>query len=450
MKTPFHITKNSSRCELLMPTEIREILRLAQINHLEVIPLIQTFGHMEFVLKHKEFAHLREIPMYPNSLNPHREESHQLLHAMIRQVMELHPGLRWLHIGSDEVYYLGEGEESKKYFSKNGHTVEDLFICHLKKVASHVVSTYPGVKLISWDDMLRGASAQKLTGGVEGDSTILIVMCLEKLDAWHFSLCCFLSWLDSGVTKLVEPMIWDYTPNLDVENRVALIEKYSQSGFQKIWLASAFKGATGTSQQLTLSDITWKTTNVGYRWYRRYPMIFCRDWPSLAGRVLCELLPVGIPSLAVCLQTLKNGAYSDQVAASVQNVLGMSSLDTENYTCEASGSFPGSDVLILITQILFFLKAPTQEFLERNRFVMARFTEREKTMIHPIMVQQIEPEAVSLLSNWTLLLGDLQAALLKIFPDVTVDEWIEEHLMPYYVQLQQLVQDLNTALENQT
>ncbi|XP_073415800.1 hexosaminidase D isoform X1 [Dendrobates tinctorius] len=408
------------------PQEIREILRLAQINHLEVIPLIQTFGHMEFVLKHKEFAHLREIPMYPNSLNPHRKESHQLLHAMIRQMMELHPGLRWLHIGSDEVYYLGEGEESKNFFSENGQTVEDLFICHLKKVASHVVSTYPGVKLISWDDMLRGASAQKLT--------------------------------DSGVTKLVEPMIWDYTPNLDVDNRVALIEKYSQSGFQKIWLASAFKGATGTSQQLTLighhlenhkrwlevvqkisHDILQGVAITGWQRYDHFS-------------VLCELLPVGIPSLAVCLVTLKNGAYSEQVAASVQNVLGMSSLDTENYTCEASGSFPGSDVLILITQILFFLKAPTQEFLERNRFVMGWFSSfhRKRKMIHPIMVQQIEPEAVSLLSNWTLLLGDLQAALLKIFPDVAVDEWMEEHLMPYYVQLQQLVQDLNTALENQT
>ncbi|KAG9467867.1 hypothetical protein GDO78_014135 [Eleutherodactylus coqui] len=146
------------------PQEIREILRLAQMSNLEVIPLLQTFGHMEFVLKHKEFAHLREMPMYPNSLNPHKEESHQLLHVIIRQVMELHPGVRWLHIGSDEVYYLGEGEESKKYLSESGQAVEDLFMCHLKKVAAHVVSTYPGIKPIAWDDMLRGASAQTLTG----------------------------------------------------------------------------------------------------------------------------------------------------------------------------------------------------------------------------------------------------------------------------------------------
>ncbi|XP_056406471.1 hexosaminidase D [Hyla sarda] len=408
------------------PQEIQEILMLAQVNRLEVIPLIQTFGHMEFVLKHKEFAHLREVPTYPNSLNPHREESHQLLHGMIRQMMEHHPGIRWLHIGSDEVYYLGEGEESKKILSENGWAVEDLFMCHLKKVAAHVVSTYPGVRPIAWDDMLRPASAQTLT--------------------------------DSGLAQLVEPMIWDYTPNLDVDNRVALIEKYSQSGFQKIWLASAFKGATGASQQLTHIGHHLQNHKRWLQVIRRIPQdtlqgVAITGWQRYDHfSVLCELLPVGIPSLAVCLQMLKHGSYSEQVAACIQDILGMSHLDTENYSSEASGSFPGSDVLILITQVLFHLKTPTQEFLERNRFVSGWFSpfHRKRKMIHPIMVQQIEPEAVSLLSNWALVLGDLHAALLKIFPAVTVDEWMEEYSMPYYVQLQELVEDLNTALENQT
>ncbi|XP_075702596.1 hexosaminidase D isoform X1 [Rhinoderma darwinii] len=407
------------------PQEIREILRLAQVNHLEVIPLIQTYGHMEFVLKHKEFSPLREVLMYPNSLNPHKEESHRLLHVMIRQVLELHPGVRWLHIGSDEVYFLGEGEESKKYLSENGLTVEDLFMCHLKKVAAHVVSSYPGVKPIAWDDMLRGASAQTLK--------------------------------ESGVAELVEPMIWDYTSNLEVDNRVALIEKYSQCGFQKIWLASAFKGATGACQQLTQIEHHLENHRRWLQVIQRIPNntiqgVAITGWQRYDHfSVLCELLPVGIPSLAVCLQTLKNGSYTEQVATSVQDILGMSHLDTENFSSEASGSFPGSDVLRLITQVIFLLKTQTQEFLEKNQFVTGWFSafHRKRKMVHPIMVQQIEPEAVSLLSSWTSVLGDLHAALLKIFPAVTVEEWIEENSLPY-LQLQELVQDLNTTMENQT
>lgn len=55
------------------------------------------------MLKHKEFAHLREMRMFPNTLNPHKEESRVLVKAMIDHVMALHEDLKWFHIGCDEV-----------------------------------------------------------------------------------------------------------------------------------------------------------------------------------------------------------------------------------------------------------------------------------------------------------------------------------------------------------
>lgn len=57
----------------------------------------------QFVLKHSAFAHLREVAPFPNTLNPHEAESLALVGAMIDQVLELHGGARWLHIGCDEV-----------------------------------------------------------------------------------------------------------------------------------------------------------------------------------------------------------------------------------------------------------------------------------------------------------------------------------------------------------
>lgn len=39
--------------------QVKEILQYAEDLKLEVIPLIQTFGHMEFALKHKELAEMR-------------------------------------------------------------------------------------------------------------------------------------------------------------------------------------------------------------------------------------------------------------------------------------------------------------------------------------------------------------------------------------------------------
>lgn len=57
----------------------------------------------QFVLKHEALAHLREVALFPNTLNPHEAESLALVSAMVDQVMELHPGARWLHVGCDEV-----------------------------------------------------------------------------------------------------------------------------------------------------------------------------------------------------------------------------------------------------------------------------------------------------------------------------------------------------------
>ncbi|XP_036078590.1 hexosaminidase D isoform X4 [Rousettus aegyptiacus] len=151
------------------PSEIREILRLATLNELEVIPLVQTFGHMEFVLKHEALAHLREVAPFPNTLNPHEEESLALVGAMIDQVMALHPKARWLHIGCDEVYYLGEGEASRRWLQQEQNTKAKLCLSHVQAVASHVLARHPATTPLLWDDMLRAVPEDQLTGGFAED-----------------------------------------------------------------------------------------------------------------------------------------------------------------------------------------------------------------------------------------------------------------------------------------
>ena len=42
------------------PAEVEGILESAARLDLDVIPLVQSFGHLEFVLKHEEFALYRE------------------------------------------------------------------------------------------------------------------------------------------------------------------------------------------------------------------------------------------------------------------------------------------------------------------------------------------------------------------------------------------------------
>ncbi|KAI4052377.1 hexosaminidase D [Homo sapiens] len=283
------------------PSEIKEILHLAGLNELEVIPLVQTFGHMEFVLKHTAFAHLREVGSFPCTLNPHEAESLALVGAMIDQVLELHPGAQRLHIGCDEVYYLGEGEASRRWLQQEQNSTGKLCLSHMRAVASGVKARRPSVTPLVWDDMLRDLPEDQLAA--------------------------------SGVPQLVEPVLWDYTADLDVHGKVLLMQKYRRCGFPQLWAASAFKGATGPSQAVPpvehhlRNHVQWLQV-AGSGPTDSLQGIILTGWQRYDHySVLCELLPAGVPSLAACLQLLLRGGFDEDVKAKVENLLGISSLE---------------------------------------------------------------------------------------------------------------------------
>lgn len=63
-----------------------------------------------------------------------------------------------------QVYYLGEGEESKQWLQQQNNTPEKLCLSHIKAVATCLAWSYPMVTPIVWDDMLRGMSEETLAG----------------------------------------------------------------------------------------------------------------------------------------------------------------------------------------------------------------------------------------------------------------------------------------------
>ena len=77
--------RNVSAGNALTAHDVQTIQMWAAQNDLAVIPLIQTFGHLEFVLKLNDFKHLREVPIYPQSICPSKEESWNLITQMIDQ-----------------------------------------------------------------------------------------------------------------------------------------------------------------------------------------------------------------------------------------------------------------------------------------------------------------------------------------------------------------------------
>src|SRR5690606_7995254 len=132
--------------------DVTKIIQLCLKHKFELIPLIQTFGHLEFALKHAKFRPLREIDDFPAAVCPRNQLTFTtLIKPIIDQVIQLHleagHKLTYLHIGSDEVFHMGACNRCRD------HSKEDLYLTHVSRVARYARDTY-AVKPIIWDDML--------------------------------------------------------------------------------------------------------------------------------------------------------------------------------------------------------------------------------------------------------------------------------------------------------
>ena len=83
--------------------DIYRLQQAAENENLTFIPLVQTFGHMEFVLKHGNFEKLRETVNNPISVCPLHKAALNLVKSLVEQIVDAHEDLKYLHIGGDEV-----------------------------------------------------------------------------------------------------------------------------------------------------------------------------------------------------------------------------------------------------------------------------------------------------------------------------------------------------------
>jgi len=70
--------------------DLRRFADKCRALKLEVVPLVQTFGHMEFVLKHRRFASLREESDNFMDLCPEASGAPALARALLAEVVRLH------------------------------------------------------------------------------------------------------------------------------------------------------------------------------------------------------------------------------------------------------------------------------------------------------------------------------------------------------------------------
>lgn len=141
-----NVTNRAAYGEKDLYTFLKSVVSLG----LDIIPLIQTFGHLEYLLKFEEFKHLREVKIYPQEICPSNTAADRAVMEMIEQVVDFHKdfGLKYLHIGCDEVFHIGVCDKCR---NKN---IIKLFLDRVTSIGKNIEKRF-GLRGIIWDDMLR-------------------------------------------------------------------------------------------------------------------------------------------------------------------------------------------------------------------------------------------------------------------------------------------------------
>ncbi|VDK85691.1 unnamed protein product [Litomosoides sigmodontis] len=290
--------------------ELRHFLRTIQTHNLDIIPLVQTVGHLEYILKYPNFSKYREEERYPQVICLTDEGAVNLVQEALRQILNLHKdfAMKYFHIGADEVFQIGRCEKDRSYMINNNVDTEFLLLKHIARIAKFVKTQVANkkVSVLIWHDMLVNLQTQNV---------------LRHGSPYHFNPLNIFS-----LSKLVEPVVWNYMENLDNQLLPDFWQRLS-SMFSYAWGASAYKvkfsriqSADGPDQYASNvqhylnNHISWlKQMNEHHSKFKQFRGIIVTGWQRFDHfAIICEVIPVGLLSAAVNMAVLKSGRYGSE------------------------------------------------------------------------------------------------------------------------------------------
>lgn len=140
----YQFTKETSR--IWSPATLRMFLRQAKRHGIEIIPLQQCLGHLEYVLAWQKYRRFAENQNYRSTIRVDSPGAVRLVTDLLQQIIAAHPDSRYIHLGMDEAHALHDAAKRLK------RPVLDLFLDHLR-VLTPVCEAAGKIPMV-WSDML--------------------------------------------------------------------------------------------------------------------------------------------------------------------------------------------------------------------------------------------------------------------------------------------------------
>ncbi len=97
----------------LSPSELQKLTNYGLHYHIQLIPYLDGPAHIAFILKHPEYAKLREFPDNNYEICATNPASYKLLEGMYQDLLDANKGVKYFYLSTDEPYYLGLAHNSQ-------------------------------------------------------------------------------------------------------------------------------------------------------------------------------------------------------------------------------------------------------------------------------------------------------------------------------------------------
>jgi len=129
--------------------EVASFIKYCADLKIDVIPLQQSFGHVEYILRNEKYKDLREDQKDFSQVCPLQADLDKALFTdLYTELAATHPS-KYIHIGGDETYLLGHDERCKLKAAKEGKS--KLYIDYIKTLCDIVIKL--GKTPVLWADI---------------------------------------------------------------------------------------------------------------------------------------------------------------------------------------------------------------------------------------------------------------------------------------------------------